>query len=263
VSLGNDIVRVGSTFEIWCDGFAVGEQRLPWANSSGPPALTRPRRLDPAKMPETFSFVFGSCNNAKSVPYRNTALGAATAADADFFVHLGDFGYADSNAYSQSVAGYEALWSDLLYESQLARLAERLQLGDHLLLGRGEERTGGRRKQALLADTYEAVIAALYLDGGLDAARAFLVREFDDIMRESAVDGGMGDDHKSVLQELLQSHGDPLPEYVVVAESGPAHRRVFRIELRVRGDVIAVAEGRTKKDAEQEAARLGRQSLID
>ncbi|MCX6539745.1 MAG: ribonuclease III [Acidobacteria bacterium] len=151
----------------------------------------------------------------------------------------------------------------LVSTTMLARLAERLRLGDHLLLGRGEEKTGGRRKQALLADTYEAVIAALYLDGGLDAARTFIVREFDDIMRESAVDGGMGDDHKSVLQEFLQSRGDPLPEYVVVAESGPAHRRVFLIELRVRGEVIAVAEGRTKKDAEQEAARLGRQSLSD
>jgi len=151
----------------------------------------------------------------------------------------------------------------LVSTTMLARLAERLQLGDHLLLGKGEEKTGGRRKQALLADTYEAVIAALYLDGGLDAARTFIVREFDDVMRESAVDGGMGDDHKSALQERLQSGGDPLPEYVVVAESGPAHRRVFRIELRVRGEVIAVAEGRTKKDAEQEAARLGRQALAE
>lgn len=151
----------------------------------------------------------------------------------------------------------------LVSTTTLARLAERLQLGDHLLLGRGEEKTGGRRKHALLADTYEAVIAALYLDGGLEAARTFIVREFDDIMRESALAGGMSDDHKSVLQELLQARGDPLPEYVVVAESGPAHRRVFRIELRVRGEVLAVAEGRTKKDAEQEAARLGRQSLSD
>jgi len=153
--------------------------------------------------------------------------------------------------------------ASLVSTTMLARLAERLKLGDHLLLGRGEEKTGGRRKQALLADTYEAIIAALYLDGGLDAARTFIAREFDALMRESAVEGGMGDDHKSVLQELLQSRGDPLPEYVVVAETGPAHRRIFRIELRVRGEVIAVAEGRTKKDAEQEAARLGRQSLAE
>jgi ribonuclease-3 len=149
----------------------------------------------------------------------------------------------------------------LVSTTTLARLAARLQLGDHLLLGKGEEKTGGRRKQALLADTFEAVIAALYLDGGLNAARSFIVREFDQIMRDSAVDGGMSDDHKSVLQELLQARGDPLPEYVVVAETGPAHRRVFRTELRVRGDVIAVGEGPTKKDAEQEAARLGRQAL--
>jgi len=151
----------------------------------------------------------------------------------------------------------------LVSTATLAKLAERLRLGDHLLLGRGEEKTGGRQKQALLADTYEAVIAALYLDGGLDAARDFIVREFGDLMRDCAAVGGMGDDHKSVLQEQLQSRGDPLPEYVVVGETGPAHRRVFQVELRVRGEAVAVAEGRTKKDAEQEAARLGRQALSE
>jgi ribonuclease-3 len=151
--------------------------------------------------------------------------------------------------------------ASLVSTATLARLADALHLGDHVLLGRGEEKTGGRRKQTLLADTFEAVIAALYLDGGIDAARAFIVREFEGLMMRTAEAGGMSDDHKSALQELLQSRGQPLPEYVVVQEDGPAHRRVFRIELRVRGAVIASAEGRTKKDAEQEAARLSRLTL--
>ena len=137
----------------------------------------------------------------------------------------------------------------------LARQAERLGLGAHLLLGRGEEKTGGRRKHALLADGYEAVIAAVYLDGGMDAARAFIEREFDVLIDEAAEAETIGGDHKSALQEVLQGRGDPLPEYVVTAEEGPAHRRLFRTEVRLRGEVLAEAEGRTKKAAEQEAAR--------
>ncbi len=137
----------------------------------------------------------------------------------------------------------------------LARQADRLGLGAHLLLGRGEEKTGGRRKHALLADGYEAVIAAVYLDGGVDAARAFIEREFDALIDEAAAEATIGGDHKSALQEVLQGRGDPLPEYVVTAEDGPAHRRLFRIEVRLRGEVLADAEGRTKKEAAQEAAR--------
>jgi ribonuclease III len=144
----------------------------------------------------------------------------------------------------------------LVSTTTLARLAARLSLGDHLLLGRGEEKTGGRRKHALLADSYEALIAALYLDGGVDAVRAFIVREFSVLIDEVAGIEAVTGDHKSALQEYLQRRGDPLPEYVVAAEEGPAHRRLFRIEVRLRGQVLAAGEGRTKKEAEQEAARL-------
>lgn len=143
----------------------------------------------------------------------------------------------------------------------LARQARRLGLGEHLLLGRGEEKTGGRAKRALLADGYEALIAAVYLDGGIDAARAFILREFEPLVGDVAGSVTIGDDHKSALQEVLQGRGDPLPEYVVTAEEGPAHRRLFRVEVRVRGDVLAEAEGRTKKDAEREAARQALDSL--
>ena len=137
----------------------------------------------------------------------------------------------------------------------LARQAGRLGLGEHLLLGRGEEKTGGRRKRALLADGYEALIAAIYLDGGIDAVRMFILRELEPFVEDVAGAVTIGDDHKSALQETLQGRGDPLPEYVVTAEEGPAHRRLFRVEVRVRGNALAEAEGRTKKDAEREAAR--------
>ena len=138
----------------------------------------------------------------------------------------------------------------------LARRAEEIQLGEHLLLGRGEERTGGRFKQALLADAYEALIAAMYLDGGLPAAAAFLERELSDAIEEGAGQSVVGQDYKSALQERVQALGQPLPEYRVAAESGPDHRKVFTIEVAVGGEVLGAASGKAKKEAEQEAARL-------
>ena len=140
--------------------------------------------------------------------------------------------------------------------ASLARLAERLTLGDQLLLGRGEEKTGGRRKQALLADGYEALIAAIYLDGGVEHATAFIQRQFAQLMDEVREPASMVGDFKSTLQERVQSRGKPPPEYVVVGESGPDHHKMFQVEVRVRGEALAEAFGSSKKEAEQEAARL-------
>jgi ribonuclease III len=137
----------------------------------------------------------------------------------------------------------------------LARQAERLGLGDHLLLGRGEEKTGGRRKQALLADGYEALIAAIYLDGGIEPARAFIVRELGPLLDEVRRVGVAGQDYKSALQELLQARDQPLPEYRLVGAHGPDHNKQFEIEVVVSGERLAVATGPSKKEAEQEAAR--------
>lgn len=137
----------------------------------------------------------------------------------------------------------------------LARHADQLRLGEHLILGRGEEKTGGRHKQALLADGYEALIAAIYLDGGLTAAAAFLHRELNDAIEAGAGDT-VGQDYKSALQEKLQALGRPLPEYRLAGQEGPDHRKMFRIEVVVAGDVLGSATGKAKKEAEQEAARL-------
>jgi len=136
----------------------------------------------------------------------------------------------------------------------LARHAEAIALGDYLLLGRGEEKTGGRLKSALLADTYEALVAAIYLDGGVEAAATFLQRELKD-----AIDGGSErlfvQDYKSSLQERVQALGRPLPEYRVSGESGPDHHKLFTVEVVVSGEVLGAATGRAKKEAEQDAAR--------
>jgi ribonuclease-3 len=144
----------------------------------------------------------------------------------------------------------------LVSTATLARQAEHLALGDHLLLGRGEEKTGGRRKQALLADGYEALIAAIYLDAGVEQVGAFVAREFAPLLDEVRTHGLVGHDHKSALQEHLQSLDRPLPEYRVAATAGPDHRKQFRVEVVVNGEVLAEGAGPSKKEAEQEGARL-------
>jgi ribonuclease-3 len=154
-------------------------------------------------------------------------------------------------------------WSEGQLSKSRARLvnataislsAQRLGIGKYLRLGRGEEKTGGRTKPALLADAYEALIAAVYLDGGLEVARGFV--------RRSLVEGAIAveaerlghTDHKSALQEYLQSRGMSPGAYHVIAETGPDHQKTFRVEVRIAGLVSAIGCGRTKKEAEQAAA---------
>lgn len=149
----------------------------------------------------------------------------------------------------------------LVSTASLARLADALDLGQHLLLGRGEEKTGGRRKQALLADGYEALIAAVYLDGGVDQVTAFIARQFEGLINEARTPSASFHDYKSALQERVQSAGDPLPEYAVIGETGPDHHKVFQVQVRVGGRPLADAVGRSKKEAEQEAARLAIKKL--
>jgi len=142
----------------------------------------------------------------------------------------------------------------LVSTAALAELAQRIGLGAYLLLGRGEEKTGGRQKQALLADGCEAVIAAVYLDGGVEAARNFILNELGDEI-EHVRSPDFLRDFKSALQERLQADGRPLPEYEVTAERGPDHDKRFHVTVRVGDVVLADSEGRTKKEAEQLAAR--------
>ena len=140
----------------------------------------------------------------------------------------------------------------------LARLGEQVGLGDYLLLGRGEEKSGGRRKQSLIADTFEAVIAAIYLDGGLAAATTFIDSRFGDALDDLRVNGATAEapaDWKSTLQEWLQARGQSLPAYRLRAEAGPDHRKTFTVDVSVGGDAIGCGTGRSKKEAEQKAAR--------
>jgi ribonuclease III len=147
----------------------------------------------------------------------------------------------------------------LVSRRHLAEVAAELKLGKFLLLGRGEERSGGRTKTALLANAMEAVIGAIYLDAGLEAARKLIeVRVIAPVigpLREQlTASGGMGD-FKSALQELLQAQRQGQPDYRTTGEDGPDHRKQFFVEVRVGGQAFAEGEGRTRKHAEQDAAR--------
>jgi ribonuclease-3 len=165
--------------------------------------------------------------------------------------------------------------ASLVNSRNLALVAQRIELGPLLRLGRGEAHSGGQRKPALLANALEAVIAALYLDGGLAPARAFIHRHIiepaeptlSSILLSAEPFAGAIGDYKSALQERLQATGLGQPQYVVTAQTGPDHQRRFWIEVRIADAAggwltLAEAEGTTKKQAQQEAARLAFTSLL-
>ena len=149
----------------------------------------------------------------------------------------------------------------LVNAQALVEAARRLGIGEFLRLGRGEEKTGGREKAALVADALEAVVAAIFLDSGLDAARDLLKR----LLFEHALEGGgehiADSDRKSALQEFLQSRGKPPAEYRLAREEGPDHQKLFHIEVWSHGECLAGGDGSTKKEAEQKAARAALERL--
>jgi len=163
------------------------------------------------------------------------------------------------------------LKAHLVSAGHLVSVAAGMELGQYLRLGRGEERSGGRHKGTLLSDALEAVIAAMYLDAGLEKTRTFIIRrilepELERIRTESPGEFSLAD-YKSALQELLQSSGRLQPVYAIVKEEGPDHRKTFTVEARVylqgqaKPEYVARAEGATKKKAEQLAAKQALEHL--
>lgn len=138
----------------------------------------------------------------------------------------------------------------LVCEGSLARFARELHLGDYIMLGHGEEKGGGRERPSILADCFEAVLAAIYLDGGMDCAREFVMRF---IPRDDVVDDAR--DFKTELQEIVQQTPEERLHYVLVDESGPDHDKTFTFEVHLNSNVIGRGTGRSKKQAEQAAAR--------
>jgi ribonuclease-3 len=138
--------------------------------------------------------------------------------------------------------------STAVSESSLARLAQALELGSYVRLGRGEDKSGGRQRDSVLADAFEALVGALYLGHGWHAARDFVVAQLADLADPAAKD------YKGHLQELIQASSQQVPLYRVLKESGPDHDKVFTVEVVHRGRRLGQGCGRSKKEAEQKAA---------
>jgi ribonuclease-3 len=149
----------------------------------------------------------------------------------------------------------------LVSASSIYAAARRLNLGSHLRLGPGEEKTGGREKKRLLADAYEAIVGAIYLDAGLAAAAGFLRRTLIDPALSGELEGLDRSDYKSALQEWLQQRSLGIAEYRIRKESGPDHQKTFEVEVWHGERKLSSSEGRSKKEAEQAAAKQALQSL--
>lgn len=142
----------------------------------------------------------------------------------------------------------------LVNENTLAKLAADIELGRFLLLGKGEEITGGREKPSILSDAYEAVIAAVYLDGGFEAAFLLVSRQFSNLIDEVAVTAEISRDYKTELQEQTQELFKAAPTYELISETGPEHNKVFEVEVLIKGERFGKGQGKAKKEAEQQAA---------
>lgn len=149
--------------------------------------------------------------------------------------------------------------ADMVCERTLAAVANRIGLGQHLLLGHGEEQGGGRSRDSILADAVESIIAACYLDGGFESAAAF-IRSF--ILCDVPVKQLHNVDYKTALQELVQRKKNQVLTYTLVGESGPDHDKQFVVEVSLNGNVVGQGSGRSKKKAEQDAARTAMERLF-
>lgn len=149
--------------------------------------------------------------------------------------------------------------SKIVCESTLAEVGAELELGEYMLFGKGEALTGGRTRRSILADAFEALIAALFLDGGFIIVKPFIFAFMQDKI-DMAEKGLIVDDYKTHLQELIQTKKDNRIKYELMEEKGPDHRKLFRTAVKLNGTVIGIGEGKSKKESEQEAAKMALRS---
>ncbi len=145
--------------------------------------------------------------------------------------------------------------SSLVCESALNIYAKQIGLGEHLLLGRGEELAGGRERPSILSDAFEAVIAAIYIDGGMESAKEFVLPFIINALEEDAKSHVLSRDYKTALQEIAQKNPGEIISYAIVSESGPDHNKSFEVNVYLNSNLLASGKGRSKKEAEQDAAR--------
>ncbi len=145
------------------------------------------------------------------------------------------------------------LRASLVCEKSLCAFSREICLGDFLLLGRGEEKGGGRQRDSILADAFEAVLAAIYLDGGMEAAREYVLRFI--LAELQNRDDEVFKDYKTALQEIIQRNPEESVTYILKSESGPDHDKIFEVEVHLNSNVIGTGKGKNKKQAEQMAAK--------
>jgi ribonuclease III len=159
------------------------------------------------------------------------------------------------DVFKDAKEGHLSKWrASVVNERVLSELAKELELGSYLVLGKGEEMSGGREKPSILADTFEALLGAVYQDGGFEPVkeivRGLLLRHIEQLGNIAPIE-----DFKSLLQEFTQEAYRTRPEYALLSETGPAHDKTFKVTLFVQGRSVAEGEGKSKKEAEQRAAR--------
>jgi ribonuclease-3 len=152
------------------------------------------------------------------------------------------------------------LRSAVVNELSLASISRRISLGDYVFLGKGEEKTGGREKNSILADTLEAIIASIYLDGGHNAAEAFILPYMKQML-DFSVPTNLLQNYKSSLQEYTQANMNCIPIYTLIEENGPEHRRIFKVKVCINDQEYGVGVGRRIKDGEQQAAKMALKKL--
>ncbi|MBN2033494.1 MAG: ribonuclease III [Deltaproteobacteria bacterium] len=166
------------------------------------------------------------------------------------------------DAFPEAKEGQLSKWrASLVNERVLFGLARDLDLGSYLLLGKGEELSGGRKKPSILADALESLLGAVYLDGGFGAAKETIKKLLVQSIRDLE-EIGQVEDFKSLLQELTQETYKSRPEYFLIGDSGPAHDKKFKVSLQIQGKIVAEGEGKSKKEAEQRAAKEAFSCLI-
>ncbi len=162
--------------------------------------------------------------------------------------------YLFTNMTTVPEGGLTKLRASIVCENSLYNFANRIELGKYILLGKGEEMTGGRTRRSILADAFEAMIAAVYLDGGMDAAMAMIMRFVPSIEALKSGKVKLGD-YKTVLQEIIQKNPEEKVSYEVVESSGEQHKKRFTAQVLLNGQIIGKGSGLSKKEAEQEAAK--------
>ncbi|QXM07468.1 ribonuclease III [Crassaminicella indica] len=172
--------------------------------------------------------------------------------DAVLSIVISDYLY--NRLYTLQEGELTKIRASIVCEPSLANCSRLMNFGKYLLLGKGEEVTGGRERVSILADTFEAIIGAIYLDGGLSKAKEFILNSLK-MTIEDAIEGKIFKDYKTHLQEIIQSVNDDKINYEVIDEIGPDHNKVFYVHVKIGNKVLGKGSGKSKKEAEQNAAK--------